>query len=149
MELMYYEDFEVGQSFTSETYEVEKNEIVEYAKKWDPQPFHVDEEAAKASIFGGLTAPTAYVWAVVSWLGNTIEPKGAFLSALGTTDVEFPNPIRPDDRIILKTTVTQKRASRTKQDRGIVHFSTKVLNQLDETICSYQTKVMMSRQNKH
>ena len=148
MRLAYYEDYQVGQVLVSDNYIVDKTEIIEYAKKWDPQPFHIDEDAANASIFDGLTAPGAFFWAVASWLGNTIEPKMVALSALATTDVEFLIPIRPNDQLILKAVVTQKRQSQTKPDRGIVHFAAQLVNQHDETIFRYRSKVLMAKRNK-
>ena len=145
MQLRYYENYEVGQKFVSDIYVVDKTVLVEFSKIWDPQPYHVDEEASRATIYGGLTAPSALIMAVASKLGNTIEPKIAALGALGMTDVEFPNPMRPDDHITLKSTVTQKRSSKTKPDRGIVHFSVRLVNQLDEAVCTYRTKIMVSK----
>ncbi|MBT4512493.1 MAG: acyl dehydratase [Chloroflexi bacterium] len=148
MQLRYYEDYEVGEKAISDTYSVDKTELVEYSKKWDPQPFHVDEEAAKASIYGGLTAPSAYIVAVASLLGNTIEPKIAALGALGMTDMEFPNPMRPGDRITLMSMVTQKRSSKTKPDRGIIHYVVRVTNQNDELVSTYRIKIMVAKRTR-
>ncbi len=145
MQLRYYEDYEVGQKFISDTYVVDETEIVEFSKKWDPQPFHIDEEAAIASIYGGLTAPSALIMAVASRLGNTIKPKIAALGALGMTDMEFPNPMRPGDTITLTSTVTQKRSSKTKPDRGIIHYTVRVANQNDEPVSTYRTKIMVAK----
>ena len=148
MKLRYYEEYEVGEKAVSDTYIVGKTELVEYSKKWDPQPFHVDEEAARASIYGGLTAPSVYIMAVASLLGNTIEPKIAALGALGMTDMEFPNPMRPEDSITLTSTVTQKRSSKTKPDRGIIHYTVRVANQNDEPVATYRIKIMVAKRNK-
>ena len=145
MSLRYYEDYTVGESIAAGTYIVEKEELIEYAKKWDPQPFHIDEEAAKASIYGGLTAPSSYTIAIASYLGSRIEPKIAALGALGLTDLEFPNPVRPGDRITLISTVTQKRSSQTKPDRGIIHYAVRVSNQNDEPVYTYRIKILVAK----
>ncbi len=146
MQLRHYEDYQVGENIGADTYVVDKIEMVEFALKWDPQPFHVDEKAAKASIYGGLTAPSAYIMAVASYLGSHIEPKIAALGALGMTDLEFPNPMRPGDRITLVSTVTQKRSSKTRPDRGIIHYNVQLTNQNDETVYTYRIKIMVAKQ---
>ena len=145
MQLRYYEDYQVGENIAADTYSVDKAELVEFARKWDPQPFHVDEKAAKASIYGGLTAPSVYIMAVASYLGSRIEPKIAALGALGMTDLEFPNPMRPGDHITLISTVTQKRSSKTKPDRGIIHYSVQLTNQNDEPVFTYRIKILVAK----
>ena len=86
--------------------------------------------------------------AVASLLGNTIEPRIAALGALGLTDMEFPNPMRPEDSITLTSTVTQKRSSKTKPDRGIIHYAVRVANQNDEPVATYRIKIMVAKRNK-
>lgn len=149
MQLKYYEDYQVGEKFISDTYVIEKEELIEYSRKWDPQPFHIDEEAARQSIYGGLTAPSAYIMAVASYLGNTIKPKIAALGALGMTDMEFPNPMRPGDRMTQVSTVTQKRSPKTKPDRGIIHYTVRVANQNDEPVATYRIKIMVAKRPHH
>ena len=146
--MRYFEDIELHHKEIFGSYTVAKEEVIEFSKKWDPQPFHVDEEAAKASIYGGLTAPSVYIMAVASLLGNTIEPKMAALGALGMTDLEFPNPMRPGDTITLTSIVTHKRSSKTKPDRGIIHYSVRVTNQNDEPVATYRIKTMVAKRNK-
>ena len=68
MELKHFEDYEPGQMEIAGSYTVDKEELIDYAAKWDPQPFHVDEEAAKTSIYGGITASSLYTMAIGSWL---------------------------------------------------------------------------------
>ncbi len=146
MELRYYEDYQVGEDIVEDKpYLVDEAELVEFALKWDPQPFHIDEAAAKASIYGGLTAPSVYIMAVASYLGSHIEPKIAALGALGLTDLEFPNPMRPGDRITLTSTVTQKRSSKTKPDRGIIHYAVKLTNQSNEPVYTYRIKILVAK----
>jgi len=148
MDLRYYEDYQVGENIAAaKPYLVDKTELVEFALKWDPQPFHVDEEAAKASIYGGLTAPSVYIMAVASYLGSRIKPKIAALGALGMTDLEFPNPMRPGDHITLVSTVTQKRSSKTKPDQRIIHYSVQVSNQNDEPVFTYRIKILVAKKS--
>jgi len=145
MQLRYYEEYEVGEKAVSDTYIVDKTELVEYSKKWDPQPFHVDEEAARASIYGGLTAPSVYIMAVASLLGNTIEPRIAALGALGLTDMEFPNPARPGDRLTCLNQTIERRESKTKPDRGILRNRIELKNQNNEIVLSYVVTTMIAK----
>ena len=68
MAILYYEDIEVGKTVNVGEYEITKDEVVEFASKWDPLPFHVDEKAAEASIYGGFIASGSHVIAIRSWL---------------------------------------------------------------------------------
>lgn len=83
--------------------------------------------------------------AVASYLGSHIEPRIVALGALGMTDLEFPNPMRPGDRISLISTVTQKRSSRSKPDRGIIYCSVKLANQNNEPVFTYSIKILVAK----
>ena len=68
MEEVYFEDYEVGKKTTVGEYVVKKEEVIEFAKKWDPQPFHMDEQAANGSVYGGLTASGVHIMSIRTWL---------------------------------------------------------------------------------
>lgn len=141
----YFEDFKVGQKRVSSSYYVDHAELVNYATKWDPQPFHVDENAAKSTIFGGLTAPACYTIAIAAFLVAHMEPKMAGIALLGWNDVEFPVPVRPGDRLTLRDTVIAVQKSRTRTDRGIVRFEVEMTNENGKAVCTYKAKAFVAK----
>lgn len=134
---MYYEDIELHQrSIVGEHY-VDKEEMLEFASKWDRQPFHIDEELAKSYPFGGLIAPLTYTLCVISRLYSiTKQPRLAVLAGFGYERVEILNPVRPDDKLMVIKEYIDKRESNTDADRGIVRILTEVKNQNDELCLS-------------
>ncbi len=145
MKLKYFDDYEVGKTEVARSYIANREEMINCAKKWDPQPFHVDEEAAKASIYGGITAPSIYTMAIADWLGHQFEYKMMSLGLLGYDRMEFPTPVRPGDKLILSSTAIEKRESQTKPDRGVIRFNAVVSNQKDEPVLKFEAKVMMAK----
>lgn len=147
MKLKYFEDYEIGQTEVAGRYTANKEEMIACAKKWDPQPFHIDQNAAQASIYGGITAPSIYTLAIADWLGHKFEYKMVSLGLLGYDRMEFPTPVRPGDKLILSSTTIEKRESQTKPDRGIIRFDTVVSNQNDEPVLKFEAKVMMAKRS--
>lgn len=145
MELRYLEDVELKRRELLGRYEVPKEEVVEFARKWDHQPIHVDEDAAKAYPYGGIIAPTAYTMAVVVMLYNMSDPKLAALGILGYDEVRFPNPVRPGDVITVEAECIAKRESKTKPAIGIVRYLVDARNQKGETVLSYQVGAFVAR----
>ncbi|MFO8011237.1 MAG: MaoC/PaaZ C-terminal domain-containing protein [Dehalococcoidia bacterium] len=145
MKLRYFEDYEVGQTEVATGYTADRQEMIDLARKWDPQPFHVDEEAAKATIYGGITAPSIYTMAVAGWLGHRFEPPMASMGLLGYDKMEFRHPVRPGDDLKLSSTVAEKRESATRPDRGLVRYNVTVSNQNDEPVLTFEAKVMVAK----
>jgi len=142
----FYEDFEVGQSTaTDQDYLVTREEIIEFATKWDPQPFHIDEEAAKASQFKGLTAAGMHLLAIAGRLWHQIEGKPVAIAALEWDEILFLKPVRPNDRLSIRVTCTHKRASESKSDRGIIHTLITLTNQGGDIVLSFRDKILVSR----
>lgn len=115
----YYEDIEVGNAWSNGRHRVSKDEIVDFARQWDPQPFHVDEEAARASVFGELTASSTHTYAISSLIASRSENEVAAVAMLDMR-VSFPNPVRPDDEIALETECLAKRLSRSRPTLGVM-----------------------------
>ncbi len=137
MEIIYYEDIELNQKLCIGDYYVDKEEMVEFAKKWDAMPFHIDEELAKSYPFGGLIASSIYTLAVTHRLNiMTKQPRLAVLAGLGYEGIQTPNPVRPGDQLVLTKEYIDKRESRTDADRGIVHILIEVKNQNNELCLS-------------
>ncbi len=148
MELLYFEDIEIGEKKVLGEHYVDKDEIIEFAKKWDPQPFHVDEEVAKTHPFGGLTASANYTLCIITLLAQMQEtPDVANLGLLEYERVKILNPVRPGDQLTVLAEHIDKRESQTKPDRGILRTLVEVRNQNDELNLSYIAVVMIAKRS--
>jgi acyl dehydratase len=135
---MYYlEDFEVGKTRESvDRYIVTEDEIMEVGRRWDPQPFHIDREAASISSFGGLVACSAHLFAIVCWLGHHMEEPIAGVSALGWDEIRLHAPVRPNDEISCKFKSLEARLSKTQPGCGVVRLHNDLFNQRGELVYS-------------
>jgi len=137
VQLTYFEDFSIGEIIPGEQdYEVTRDEIIEFARKWDPHPFHVDEEAAGASLFKGLTAPATLVVAIAGWLWHRTVKKPALTAGLGWEEVRFLAPARPGDRLSITLKCIDARLSGSRPDCGILSTEIMVTNQNGEPVLS-------------
>ncbi len=137
--MKYFECFLKGSILLSpKSYVVTEEEIIEVASRWDPQVFHTDPEKAKKTMFGGLVASTAHMFAIYSWLGNTQrdEEEIATVSSLGYKNMQWHSSVRPDDHIHMKTIITNTRISKSRPDTGIVEMKHELYNQKDELVFS-------------
>jgi acyl dehydratase len=136
--MKYFEDSIINEKRVfPATYELTEEEIVRVGTEWDPQPFHVDKEAAEASHFGGLVACSTHLFGISSKLCSLDTAPWAAVSALGFTDVKLHAPARPGDVLSLRATCMSKRESQSKPDLGIVQHHTELINQNDEVVFSY------------
>jgi acyl dehydratase len=133
----------VGLTRTTGEIELTADDIMRIARQWDPQPFHVDAEAAKRSPLGGLTAAGCDVFCVATRLANQLKPL-AVIAGL-KQELEFPQPARPGDRLSLTSEWVAKRASESKPDRGIVIFQAEVRNQRGVTVLRMNSTLMLAR----
>ena len=138
MTATYFEDFVLHQKRTGGKYKVSKKEVIEYAKKWDPQPYHIDEKMAEATVHGGVIASAAHTLAISFLLRHQIESDIADIAGLALNEMRFPNPVRPDDSLSITIEYVERRDSRKKDDRGIVTRVITVSNQKGETVCRYK-----------
>jgi acyl dehydratase len=135
--MQYFEDVEIGTSRETDTKLVDRNEIIEFAKEFDPQPFHVDEAAAKASIYGGLIASGWHTAAMVMRLQvDSFVGKASTTGSPGFDNLRWLKPVRPGDVIRVRSTCIEKIPSKSRPTLGAVKFTTEVLNQNDETVMS-------------
>lgn len=133
--LKYYEDYILNQTISiPATYHVTESEVIEMARKWDPQPFHIDKDAAKQSIFGGLVASSAHIIPIFIWLGQQEGIPTAAVSALGFEDMKPLSPIRPGDVLGYQYECTEKRLSRSRPGIGIVKCEGRMYNQHKELV---------------
>ncbi len=132
---LYLEDLSVGQRFTSTAHEVDAAQIKIFAHQFDPQPFHLDEEAARNSIFGGLAASGWYTAAATMRMlvEGDLRPAGGILG-LGFEELRWPRPVRPGDELHIESEVVEVRPSQSRPDRGLVKVRTTTLNQHGEAV---------------
>jgi acyl dehydratase len=145
MATRYFEDYEIGNQITTGDHLVTSEEIVDFASRWDPQPFHTDERKAEQSVFQGLTASGAHTFAISVLLRHQFEPKPAVLAGLGYDELRFPNPVRPGDHLSFHSECLEKRESRSKSDRGIIVFRGRVLNQDGQPVATMKSTIMVAR----
>ena len=144
--MRYFDDFEVGERHDiPASYEMTRDEIVSFAGKWDPQPFHVDEEAAAASVYGTLTACGTHIQAVVLWLAARLPEETAVIGALGYDEVRFHKPARLGDTLRLAIECIETKPSSSKPDRGVVKNRHILTNQDGETIFTQITTLLIAR----
>lgn len=129
------------------SYEVDKQEVIEFATKWDPQSWHLDEEAAKTSIFGGLTACSAHIFSIFSitspqWQNGAVMQA---LASLGFDEMHMMKPVYAGDSVRCVTKIEKVRPSRSKPDRGIVVYKCELRNGADELVFSIKCSTLMAR----
>jgi len=146
MQKRFFDDFELGEQWPiSQTYEMTRDEIVSFATKWDPQPFHVDEDAAKKSVYGTLTACGTHIQAVVLKLAQSLPHETAVIGALGYDEVRFHKPACLDDVLSLTIECIEKRPSSSKPDRGVIKNRHTLVNQTGDTVFSQTTTLLIAR----
>jgi len=135
---MFFDDFPVGYTYETASREMPRDEIVDFAGEWDPQSFHIDDEAGRASPYGGLIASGFHT--LVTAYRLTLETgiwTEAPMGSPGMEHVRWLLPVRPGDTLRVKATVTASRASASRPDRGRTTILYEVLNQKDEIVMSY------------
>ena len=131
----YFDDFEVGERFRSGGATMTETDIINYALAYDPQPFHIDTEAAAKSAYGGLIASGQHTFGV-GWRMFLQEGlfKACSMGSPGVDELRWTAPVRPGDTIHTEAEVLEKRASDSKPDRGILRMGYRMVNQRDEAV---------------
>jgi acyl dehydratase len=142
----FFEDFAVGQRFRSGTATVTAERIKSFAAEFDPQSFHVDEDAARDSLFAGLAASGWHTAAIAMRLlvESDLKPAGGTIGA-GVEDLRWPRPVRPGDVLHIQSEVVDVRASRSRPDLGIVKVRATLYNQSDEPVQLWTPVLMVRR----
>lgn len=129
-ELLHYEDFDIGDTNAFGAYAMSPELIREYAAEWDPQPFHLDEELANASVLGGLCASGWQVCAILNRLQVlAYANKAAGMGSFGVEQVKWIKPVFATDVLTLRYTVLDKRVSSKRPEMGIVRMRWEAVNQ--------------------
>ncbi len=143
---LYLEDLSVGDGFRSGTITVSTEDIKRFAREFDPQAFHLDEEAAKSTMFHGLVASGWHTAALTMRLltsGGMPFPNGV-IGAGG--ELDWPRPVRPGDSLRVESEIIEIISSRSRKDRGIVKMRTKTLNQNGEVVQTIDGKTCRVRE---
>jgi acyl dehydratase len=142
----YFEDYPVGEVAEFGDYPVSEQEVVDFATRYDPQPFHIDAQAARGTIYGGLISSG---WMTAScamrmMVDHYISPL-ASMGSPGIDELRWLRPVRPGDRLRMRVSVVDVRASQSKPDRGMVQFLEEVVNQEGTTIMTLKGFGMYAR----
>jgi acyl dehydratase len=145
---LYFEDFKVGDRFVSGGMTITEAAIIDFARQWDPQPFHIDVEFARTWTFGGLIASGLHTMSITLrlWLDQGVF-KACCLGAGGIGPVTFARPVRPGDTLRVTTAIVELRASASKPDRGLVKISQVTSNQRGEAVMEQDTLVFLKRRH--
>lgn len=139
-----FEDFPTGTRLESGEIEVTQESIIEFAKQFDPQMFHLDPAAAKKTIFGGLAASGWHTAAMSMRLFvDTMRVGGGGIIGMGVDELRWPNAVRPGDRLQLEIEVTQARLSRSRPGFGIIRIHNVTRNQRGEVVQSFSASAML------
>lgn len=131
----YLEDYAPGQVYTSGRLGVDLERIKSFAAEFDPQPFHLNDEAARTSIFQGLAASGWHTAALTMRLlvEGDLKPAGGIIG-MGFEDFRWPRPVRPGDQLRVESEVLEVRPSKSRPDQGLLKIRTSTLNQRGEAV---------------
>jgi acyl dehydratase len=135
MKTRYAEDYKAGDVFELGTYELSQKEIIEFAQKYDPFPFHVDEQAAKNTVFKGIISSgwlTGLVW--LRMMHDSFLCHETTLGSPGHEEMLWPKPVRPGDRLTGLLEIKESRVSVSKPDLGFVRYTSTLKNQNQEEV---------------
>jgi len=143
--MLYFEDFAVGQKFASARRRVEAAEIKEFAAAYDPQPFHLDDAAARGTVFGGLAASGWHTAALTMSLlvPSEFRPAGGIVGFGG--ELSWLKPVRPGDELRVESEVIELRDSRSRPDQGLVTVRVTTLNQHGEAVQTFTPTLLVNR----
>jgi acyl dehydratase len=146
MDLIHFEDVAMGDAEPFGDYEMTKEEVIEFAGQFDPQPFHLDEEAAKKTLLGGLSASGWHTAAVsMKLLYESFLTHAASMGGPGIDELKWVKPVRPGDRLSLRRSVLGKKESLSRPDLGIIHNLTEVVDQNGDVVMRYRNPIMLRR----
>jgi len=144
--MRYFDDFQPGDVSEHGPYVVSREEIIAFAKQFDPQPFHLSDEGGREGIFGGLIASGWYTASICHKLiVEGLMGKTASLGSPGLDELRWLKPVRPGDALSVRTEVVSLTPSRSKPDRGAIKFRFEVHNQQGEVVMTEIANALFSR----
>ena len=145
-EILHFEDFQVGRKFSFGAYEVTKDEIVEFASQFDPQPHHLDEEAGKKTILGGLSASGWHICSMtMRMMVDGLVCRMAGRGGVGAREGRWMKPVRPGDVLRLEVEVAELKEPKSLPDAGFVTFDICVFNQTGQVSMFSMTPIVAKR----
>ena len=143
----YFEDLKAGDRFKSETYAVSEEQLISFAREFDPQPFHLDAAVADQTMFKGLIASGWHTAAITMRLFvQTLNfAEGAI--GLGVDELRWPNAVRPGDRLQVETEIIDLRVSRSKPGHGVVRLRNVTTNQRGEVVQTMFASALVLRRS--
>jgi acyl dehydratase len=144
----YFEDLVVGEERESSSHEVVREDMLAFARRYDPQYFHADEDAASDSIFGEVVASGIYTMALWRRLDHEIAADIAWICGVAWDDVRFPRAVRAGDRLRARARCISKRESRGDPRRGVVVFEYILLTANDEVVFSCRSTNLVERRER-
>jgi acyl dehydratase len=146
MKEQYFEDYAAGQTFFSGKHQIDKDQIIAFAKQFDPQFYHLDEEAAKNSPFKGLAASGWHTAAITMRLmvGGEFKPAGGIIG-VGFDELSWSRPVRPGDELYVKSEMLEARPSKSRNDRGTIRVRNTTFNQNDEVVQTFTGNLLVPR----
>jgi len=144
----YLEDLAPGQRYGTASWTVDLDQIRAFATQFDPQPFHLDPEAAKRTFFGELVASGWHTMAITMRLIVDGEAQLAWgFAGAGVEGVDWPTPVRPGDTLRCESEIVEVRPSKSKPDRGLAMIRTTTYNQRDEPVLTFVAKILVPKRN--
>jgi acyl dehydratase len=146
----YFEDYKAGSVHEFGPITVEQSEMIEFARRFDPQLFHTDPEAAKKTRFGGLIASGWHTAAMMMrLLVDNYLSSVASLGSPGIDDLRWARPVRPGDKLSVRVTILEANRSRSKPDRGVVRSFIEMINQNHEVVMTMKgINILLCRDEK-
>ncbi len=145
--MIYFEDLEIGKPAVFGTYDVTREEVLEFARKYDPQPFHLSDEAAAKTHFGRIAASgwhtAAMVMAVIA--RRVVNEEQAGLGSPGIDELRWKKPVYPGDTLTVSGEILEKTPSRSRPDIGSFRTRTTVTNQNDDVVMTFISIVLIRR----
>ncbi len=143
---LYFDDFEIGQRFITRGITLTESLIIDFAMNYDPQPFHIDVEAAKASNYGGLIASGFQTVALgFRMVLETGIFRASSMGSPGMDELRWLRPVRPGDTLHSELEVVEKRPSSSKPDRGILRVRYQIKNQAGEDVMTFTSMHLLRR----
>jgi acyl dehydratase len=145
---LYFEELELGRRYGCGSVTLTREEMIGFARVYDPQPFHLDEEAAEHSVFKGLVASGWQTAALTMKLRveGDLQIAGGWIG-LGIDKIVWPTPVRPGDQLTASTEVVEMRESKSKPKWGVIKVKTTTINQKGETVCEVVSNQLILRRS--
>ena len=140
----YFEDLSDGERLNCQPVLMTKEAIIEFAKQFDPQLFHIDVNAAKNSIFEGLVASSLHTLSACTRVVVEAQGNLAILSGVGMHEIKMFNPVRPGDMLSVEAWWAELKRSKSRPDRGFASIKCKVSNQLNEPVLEYGYRYLLA-----